>query len=439
MSSGLLKQLFRRSALYGFLLIALCSMLSPTATLAATQDDFDSLVNNTPFYNPNEQWCSDRGGTGTTTSLTGKDNVEKTFRYFVGRGLSPVQAAAVTGNIMDESRHTIDPTAMEKGGDSNNPLDAGSGGWGIVQWTPGSKALDVYGNYTQPGHGVVQVSGDISTLAAQLDMVWDEMNDVAPTGVKDMVDNLKKQTTIETAVIEFQTEFESGVPGDRLKDAQEVQGKDYYASASASLNPTTGTSSSSTCGSAVGSNGNSPTCNGTVLPGGKGDFKTNTTVKYPGVDTMIARACELSTNPPGDPLHAQWLKLGPGGPCSVAGVCNMGWCLYTTAFLWSHGSAGYGNAATYWDTMVRDGHAHKASDPDGRTPPVGAVLSYASNPDGDATLYLGNNLISATDQFQGNTFAGAFSIESADLREKAGWNLTYEGWSDPFYYNGAKI
>jgi len=61
------------------------------------------------------------------TALVGETNLEKAWNYLTARGLSPVAAAGVTGNIMPESG--FDPFLHEAGG---------GGGWGIIQWTPAS-------------------------------------------------------------------------------------------------------------------------------------------------------------------------------------------------------------------------------------------------------------------------------------------------------------
>jgi hypothetical protein len=56
-------------------------------------------------------------------------------------GMSAAQAAGVMGNMQSESAGTFNPFIIQGGGYSTNPAAAGSGGYGLVQWTPGSKLI----------------------------------------------------------------------------------------------------------------------------------------------------------------------------------------------------------------------------------------------------------------------------------------------------------
>lgn len=115
-----------------------------------------------PFYDPGFVGLSD----GCSANLVGSDNEQKTWNYFKGKGLSDAQVAGIMGNIQQES--SFDPERIQNGGDSQNPADAGSGGWGIIQWTPGTKIIDMA---QQAG-----VSGLLYDLGVQLDLVWQHMN-----------------------------------------------------------------------------------------------------------------------------------------------------------------------------------------------------------------------------------------------------------------------
>jgi hypothetical protein len=87
------------------------------------------------------------------------------------------------------------------------------------------------------------------------------------------------------------------------------------------------------------------------------------------------------------------------------------------------------NGLSNWEVSKAAGHAH----PSDRNPPVGALLIYtnAGNPLGHVAVYMGNNLVFSTDLLG----AGSVYIGSADKIELAGWNMTYVGWTDP-YFNG---
>lgn len=94
--------------------------------------------------------CSTRGGTGTSTVLVGNDNIEKTLRFFVAKGMTLMQAAAIAGNFQQESG--FNPT-----------IENSIGAYGIAQWLGDRKVnLQAKANYDQ--------------LDTQLEFVWEELN-----------------------------------------------------------------------------------------------------------------------------------------------------------------------------------------------------------------------------------------------------------------------
>ena len=76
-------------------------------------------------------------------------------------GFDPVHAAGVMGNMKAESG--FDAQIVQGGGHSTRPAAAGSGGYGLVQWTPGRKLSDYIGTATPT------VANEVATLKAQLD------------------------------------------------------------------------------------------------------------------------------------------------------------------------------------------------------------------------------------------------------------------------------
>jgi hypothetical protein len=75
-------------------------------------------------------------------------------------GYSPVAAAGVMGNMQSESG--FNPFIIQGGGTSMDPAAAGGGGYGLVQWTPGSKLIP-YLHGALPGVGT-----EVAALTAQL-------------------------------------------------------------------------------------------------------------------------------------------------------------------------------------------------------------------------------------------------------------------------------
>lgn len=219
--------------------------------------DFASLQN-IPFYDP----CSNDScqvSSGIVTKLSGADNREKIFNYLKARGLTPEQAAGVTGNIQKESGFS--PTRQEES--QNFPF----GGWGIVQWTYGrrndpsaakgvvaylkAKIPDVMENYysNEYGGGVSESSGFVpkgvpvdandALLLHELNFLYDESNrrEVRPEAVDKIEgaaagDNewktLTKQTTIKNASNLWVYNFEIPANIDTTAAARVISGQTIF-------------------------------------------------------------------------------------------------------------------------------------------------------------------------------------------------------------------
>ncbi len=184
-------------------------------------------------------------------SLTGKDAQEQGWNYFKSKGLSDITTAAIWGNLMHES--SFNPQIMEIGGTSKNPRDADPKGYGIAQWTPGSKIIT--------NAATNNITGPIYELLTQLNLVWAQLNGVAPTGRQDVLSGLKEQKTLADAVSYFQVRFESGANYDpRYKQAQYAM--TTYAGVTAGGDTTTTTSS---CGSGGATNCDTAVGNAKIL------------------------------------------------------------------------------------------------------------------------------------------------------------------------------
>lgn len=148
-------------------------------------------------------------------TLVGNSNLEKIYNYFVGKGLLAEQAAGIVGNISVESGG--DPlNIQDPGGQTKDPTSV-TAGWGIIQWTPGSKIIGLLrdANITTP----------VYELSTQLEMVWWHMNNTSPTGVNNMYKDFQQIRDVETATIEFEDKVEgAGTPNievriERAKEA----------------------------------------------------------------------------------------------------------------------------------------------------------------------------------------------------------------------------
>jgi beta-N-acetylhexosaminidase len=134
----------------------------PEATLGAAAHDHYAVHSDTMFYDPNDGCASNSTPDTSSSSAQGSDNEMKIWNWLVGKGFTGAEAAGIMGNIQQESG--FDPTIIQGGGNSNNPSDAGGGGWGLVQWTPGAKVLlDVKG---------AGVTGPVYDIASELQIAY---------------------------------------------------------------------------------------------------------------------------------------------------------------------------------------------------------------------------------------------------------------------------
>jgi hypothetical protein len=143
--------------------------------------DVDSLEN-----------ASDTDASGIQFSEAALSNNELTaYNFFVSKGLTKIQSAAIVGNLMQES--SVIPTSVEYGGGP---------GRGIAQWSTGgrwdSSHNDNVTSYASQ-HGVSRTQ-----LGTQLDFIWYELTTYSQYGLA----SLKAATTVSSAVYAFQAKYE---------------------------------------------------------------------------------------------------------------------------------------------------------------------------------------------------------------------------------------
>lgn len=134
----------------------------PTSSAAKCDQAFYSS-NDILFYSPCATACSGGAGGGSLTgpapsSLTGADNPEKAWNYFIARGLTPVAAAGAMGNIKTESGFNA---AVEE--------KSGGGGLGLIQWT-GPRRTKLESAAAAAG---VNLADNDSALLFELNYLWD--------------------------------------------------------------------------------------------------------------------------------------------------------------------------------------------------------------------------------------------------------------------------
>ncbi len=88
---------------------------------------------------------SDDKSTIGITPLRGNDNQEKIWNFFLEKGLTPIQAAGVMGNIQTESASTWSPVVFQTQADPWNPSTGFHNAFGIAQWDGGRRYTPEYG------------------------------------------------------------------------------------------------------------------------------------------------------------------------------------------------------------------------------------------------------------------------------------------------------
>lgn len=176
--------LFLRDVMFGVLLTIFC-VISPAQQARAFDVEFYA-GNDIFYYDPTDCDKPTGGDTTGAANMAGNDNIEKIFNFlytkYVESGAPPdkakIMAAGAVGNIAHESAGG-QPDIIQGGRHSKNPADAGGGGYGLIQWTPGKKLLT---RMEQAG-----ISGDPSTLETQLAVIWWLSTNTSETSVKNMV------------------------------------------------------------------------------------------------------------------------------------------------------------------------------------------------------------------------------------------------------------
>jgi hypothetical protein len=176
--------------------------------------------------------CSCSGS--SSTDLVGSDNQQKIFNYFLGKGLSPAQAAGITGNFGQESGY--------------NP--SSPGGY-LAQWGGGRlTALEALAQ---------KDNKPVTDLGVQLDYVWLELTGGPGAGEDDsaVLQHLKGSNTASDAATIFSNEYER--PGD-----PQLQNRIDYANDTLSKYGSFagGAGSGSPCGGVVNCNGSVPGATG---------------------------------------------------------------------------------------------------------------------------------------------------------------------------------
>lgn len=223
--------------------LSLLALLIIFPSIASAQTDIYKVLQ-APFYDPSSSGDGSTPIVGCSPTLTGSDSEQKTWNYFKDKGLSDEQVAGIMGNMQQESH--FDPLIMQIGGKSQDPYDAGSLGWGIIQWSgnngPRSTGDKVTSLYEASG-----LTDPIYELSTQLDLVWGHMQNKPPITRGDFsLDDFKKIADEKQAALYFTYHIEAGTDpgGIRETNASDILMKYRNLTGSGSSGSTDGCSSS---------------------------------------------------------------------------------------------------------------------------------------------------------------------------------------------------
>jgi len=123
-------------------------------------------------------------------------NARTAYNFFVARGLSAVQSAAIVGSLQQESTPNLDPTIRQPGGL----------GRGIAQWGVGQRwDTDTLNGRPDNLRAFAASRGQSMTaLSTQLAFIWYELSTFPTYGLA----SLRAARTIETAVSAFSSRYE---------------------------------------------------------------------------------------------------------------------------------------------------------------------------------------------------------------------------------------
>ncbi len=172
-------------ALFVFALLCLLSfMLLMKNEAYGAEDsratDLKSIFEDSTFFEPDACVPSTpNAATGADTAVS--PNAATIWNYLIDKGLYPIQAAGILGNIQRESNF------------SPEALNPSSGSYGIVQWLGGRKTkLQALANY--------------QTLEVQMDYMWSELQGAYKNSVFNKItaaDTIEKTTWIVLTAYEI--------------------------------------------------------------------------------------------------------------------------------------------------------------------------------------------------------------------------------------------
>jgi hypothetical protein len=141
------------------IIICLLSLITIVQTFGPSDMDCSKVDQQSKDIESNGGASSSSGASWEQQGTDSYNNAKKTWDYWVAKGFSGAAVAGIIGNVATESGNTFNPQIVQGGSTSPDPAST-SAGYGIYQFTPGSKYKNWKG-YTS------------STIENESDAVWD--------------------------------------------------------------------------------------------------------------------------------------------------------------------------------------------------------------------------------------------------------------------------
>jgi len=196
-------------------------ILTPFKALAVSAETLQGINFDAPWYDSRVTCDSGSDTANLPVNLKGNDNIEKAFRFFVDKNLTPEQSAAMIGNLQQESG--VNPKSHQEGGGA---------GRGIAQWSVDGRWPGVVNFAKSQGKSEWE-------LDVQLEYIWQELH----TGYSAALNGLLAATTIEDMVKVISTKYE--VAGKPMMDRRITYAKNVLQLYGNSVTTTNGTASGS--------------------------------------------------------------------------------------------------------------------------------------------------------------------------------------------------
>lgn len=198
----------RKSMLAAAITLVMSTVLC-APTYAVLPPDQQKLIRRQIYYYDAAAAAACNGSSTSLPNGNSAQNGKAVFDFLTSKGMKDYQAAGVVGNMVAESGimpQRLEGTGAETITTAEDYISRGlNGGWGIVQFTPGTKfILAKHPQGQNPMHSVAEANN----LGTQIDFVWQQLEGKTSIPESRAGKILMATTTIEEATTSFQNDYE---------------------------------------------------------------------------------------------------------------------------------------------------------------------------------------------------------------------------------------